>query len=101
MGISQSGEFDDTNSDLFRQAQITVGDTQVEAVVSGTDIFEREFVRIYNKGNRTIYFGPNGVTSSTGEPLLKSQWVEIAIRGQSVFMITDSSTADVIVTDIG
>lgn len=101
MSLNQSGEFDDTNSDIFEQDEITVGTTQVEAIVSGTDIDEREFVRIYNKGPQRVYFGPTGVTFNTGEPLFKNQWVEIALKGQSLFLITESSSSDVIVTDIG
>lgn len=101
MGLKYSGEFDDTNSDIFVQEEITIGTTQVEALTTGTDIAEREIVRIYNKGNQTVYFGPTGVTSTSGEPLRKNQWIEIAIRNQSVFLITDSGTADVIVTDLG
>lgn len=101
MSISYSGEFDDTNSDLFNQENILVSTTQVEAICAGTDIDEREFVRIYNKGNSVIYVGPTGVTFSTGEPLRKNQWIEIPLKGQSIYMITQSGSANVIVTDLG
>lgn len=101
MTIEYSGEFDDTNSDLFSQDSITVNTSQTEAIVSGTDIYEREFVRIYNNGPQTVYIGPSGVTSSTGEPLRRRQWIEYALRGQSIFMITASGSSTVIVTDIG
>lgn len=100
-GIESSGEFDDTNSDLYEQEVINVTSTPIEAVCTGTDLFEREFVRIYNKGNSIVYFGPSGVNATTGEPLRRRQSVEIAIRGQSVFLVTSGGTADVIVTDLG
>jgi len=101
MSIQVSGEFDDTNSDLYEQEVISVGIVQVEAIGATTNIDEREFVRIYNKGTKTVYVGPTGLTVASGEPLLKKQWIEIAIKGQSVFMITDSGTVDVVVTDLG
>ncbi len=101
MGVKVAGDFDDTNSVLFEQEVISVPITQVEAIASGTDIDDRQFVRVYNNGNRTIYFGPTGVTSSTGEPLLKKQWIEIALKGQSLFLISASGVGSVIVTDLG
>lgn len=101
MGIQVSGEFDDTNSDLYEQEEISVGITEVEAICSSTDIDERESVRIYNKGSQKVYVGPSGVTASSGEPVFKNQWIDIPIKGQSVFMITASGTANVIVTDLG
>lgn len=101
MGINVAGDFNDTNSNLFEQEVISVNTTQTEAICSATDIDERQFVRIYNNSNQKVYFGPDGVTTSTGEPIFKKQFVEIAIKSQSVFLIVDNGTADVIVTDIG
>lgn len=101
MSINVASDFSDTNSSIYEQETLTVGTTEVEAICSSTDIDERQFVRIYNNSNKKIYFGPSGVTSSTGEPLFKKQAVTLALKGQSVYMVVDSGTGDVIVTDIG
>ena len=101
MGINVASDFSDTNDTLFNQETVSVGTSEVEAKCAATDLDERQFVRIFNNSNQKIYFGPAGVTSTTGEPLLKKQSVELALKGQSVFMVVASGSGDVIVTDIG
>jgi hypothetical protein len=94
MSISYSSEFSDVLSDGYVAASISVSTTEVEAKVGASALAGRETLRIYNNSNRTVYFGPSGVTSSTGEPILKKQWVNIPVGDSiSVYLITDSGTA--------
>lgn len=102
MGIKYSSDLSDTNDSVYLSDSVSVTTTEVEAKVGVSAEPERQFVRIYNKGPQTIYFGPTGVTSLTGEPLRKNQHVEIAARdGIGIYMVTDTGTATVIVQEIG
>jgi hypothetical protein len=100
MGISLSSEYSDVNNDSYLSGLIVVTTSQVEAKVGASRLSGRETLRIYNKGS-TIYFGPSGVTTSTGEPLMKNQWVNIpAGENIEVFMITTSGSVNVIVQEM-
>lgn len=102
MAINNNGqEFSDVLEDVILQGVVTVGTTEVELKVGASVNPDREVLRVYNKSNRTIYIGPSGVTSTTGEPVFKDQSFEAPIGTQSLFAITDSSTADVIVWELG
>jgi len=102
MGLEYSGELSDTNGSVYLSGPQNVSTTETEAMVGGSAEPSRQFVRIHNKGSQTVYFGPTGVTSLTGEPLKKNQSVEIAARDSiGVFLVTDSGTATVIVQEIG
>lgn len=102
MGLKYNGDLDDTNSNLYESGRVTVTTTGVSASVSGTPEENRQFVRINNVGNQTIYFGPSGLATSDMEPLLKKQTVEIAATsGIDVILKTDSGTVEVIVQEIG
>lgn len=93
MGISNSSEFSDVLTDAYVAGVISVSTTQTEAKVGASRLANRENLRIYNNSNVTIYFGPAGVTASTGEPIFKNQWVNIPIGDIAVYLITASGTA--------
>jgi hypothetical protein len=97
MAISSNGNWDDTNESVYVSGPVTVGVTEVEAKVGATRETQRQFVRIYNNSNSVIYFGPTGLSTSTGEPLQKHQSVEVAASDLGVFLIAGS----VIVQEIG
>lgn len=101
MPINRSSDLSDTNSSVYVSGSVTVTTSQTEAKVGASRESDRQFVRIYNDGNDIIYFGPSGVTTSTGEPLNKRQHVEIAITDIGVYMICATGTVDVIVQEIG
>lgn len=96
-----NSEYSDVLEDVILQGVVTVGTTQTELKVGASVESEREVVRVYNKSNSTIYVGPNGVTTITGEPLKKNGFMELPIGTQSLYAIIDSGTADVIVWEIG
>jgi len=101
MPISNNGNWDDTNESIYVSGPLTVGTTEVEAKVGATRESLRQFVRIYNSSNSVIYFGPTGVTASTGEPLQKNQSVEIAVSDLGIFLIAGSTGNVVIVQELG
>lgn len=91
--------------DIYIQENITVTTTATELVPTGGANSNRGILRIYNKGDETIYFGPdNTVTSSgasQGEPLFKDQWIALPFNNNlTVFGITASGTATVLIQEI-
>jgi hypothetical protein len=101
-GLNGGAEYADVFTDGYVAGPISVSTTQVEAKVGATRFALRENLRIFNNSTTTIYFGPSGVSSTTGEPLLKNQWVNIPIGDIAVFLITASGTAaDVRIQEMG
>lgn len=102
MGFSHDPEYADVNKDVYLSGPVTVGTTAVEAKVGATAEPDRETVRIYNASTGTVYFGPPGVTTTTGEPLKKRQWVSLpASSNNPVYIIAASAVGDVIVQEMG
>jgi len=84
----------------FSQGVVTVGNSEVEAMVGGSRRDGRQMLRVYNKSSNVIYFGPSGVTTTTGEPIEKKQWVNIpASDGLALYLIAGSAANDVIVSE--
>lgn len=100
-GIRGTSEFGDVLENVMVQGSVTIQTTQTELKVGATREPQREVVRVYNNSNSTIYVGPAGVTSSTGEPLFKKQSMEMPIGDQALYAIVGSGTASVIVWEIG
>lgn len=101
MGVNLSSNYSDTNDSVYVSGRITVTTSDTEAKVGASREAERQFVRIYNDGNKTVYFGPGGQSTTDMEPLKKRQYVEIAVADLGVFLKTDSGTSDVIIQEIG
>ena len=92
--------------DLYIQANKDVSTTAVELVVGSSPDPDRMVVRIYNKGDETIYIGPeNTVTASgtnQGEPLFKDQWIAFGLHPNlTVYGITESGTSTVLIQELG
>lgn len=102
MSIEYGSEYSDVLTDAYVAGVISVSTSQVEAKVGGSRLANREVLRIFNNSSVTIYFGPTGVTSTTGEPIFKNQWVNIPIGDIAVFLITASGTAaDIRIQELG
>jgi hypothetical protein len=97
MAFSYNPDQADTNARLFAQTTIAITTTEI-ALTTGADTNIVQFVRIYNDGAATIYIGPSGQTL---EPLLKKQWIELALNGSRVYGKTLSGTSSAIVTELG
>lgn len=99
MGINSSGNDAEVVGDL-EQGVVTVGTSQIEAKVGGSRKAGRQMLRIYNSSSSVIYFGPTGVTTGTGEPIEKKQWVNIPANDKlALFLIAGSASNDVIVSE--
>ena len=85
--INTSGQNDEVVGS-FSQGSITVGTTEIEAMVAASRRDGRQMLRVYNGSASIIYFGPTGVLTTTGEPIEKKQWVNIPANDQcAVFLI--------------
>lgn len=94
MSIIQDPTYLDDITNTYVSGSISISTSASQAKVGASRITNRKILRIYNNSNTTIYFGPTGVTSSNGEPLVKGQWVEVPTSGDiAVFLITASGTA--------
>lgn len=82
----------------FLQTNISITTLEVEAKVGVTRLDCRKSVRIYNGSDRDIFWGPSGVSSTTGEPLRKRQSVTIAAGPYlAVFIVSGMGTANDII----
>ena len=105
MGFTRGGEFDDVNNDGYVSTRATIGNaSEVEAKVGASRLEVRETLTITNVGNKTVYFGPSGFSSSdaaNGEPLFKRQSVTIQVGdGVGVFLRCDGSdSTDVVIQE--
>jgi hypothetical protein len=101
MAISYTGEYSDVLQDGYVTTALTVSDTQIEAKVGSSPLENRELITVTNRGPGSIYYGPSGVTPSTGEELKKDQTVAIPLGAPlSLFLIKEAGpTSTVIVQE--
>jgi hypothetical protein len=99
--ISYNPELADVDNDGYVSGPVSVAGTAVEAKVGASRLVGREFITITNKGPKTVYYGPSGVTSTTGDVLYKGQFVSMPMGDQiGVFVIcAGADTATVIVQE--
>lgn len=99
-GLSGGSKYDLAN-DGYVSGEVTVGTSAVEAKVGGSALSGREILIIYNKSNSSIFYGPSGVTTSTGIELKKNQFVSIpAGEALSVYLISGSAGNIIIVQEM-
>jgi len=110
MGINRGGIFDDTNTTYISRV-VTVGATEVKAVANAdgiTNLEGRQEIFVFNASNKTIFYGPTGVTTKStggvteGIPLEPDDTLNIPLnQATELFLITDSPNNDVIVQEMG
>ncbi len=74
---------------------INVSTSQIEAKVGATRLTGRVGVRVFNNSSDTIYFGPSGITTITGEPLFKNQAAWFPFGDIGLFLIATSPLTDI------
>jgi hypothetical protein len=95
MPISFNPEFSDVLSDNYVGGAISVTTSQIEAKVGASRLAGREYLMIHNNGTQTIFFGPSGVTTSNGIPILKNQSAGFPAGDLGVFVVSASGMQDV------
>ena len=101
MSFTYSGQFDDVTNDGYLSINLSVTSSAVEAKVGASRQAGREWISITNKGAKTVYYGPSGVTSTTGDVLYKDQTVVLPFGDNvGIFVICGAGdTATVIVQE--
>ena len=81
---------------------ITVGTSAVLASVSGTNLTNRRFLGVHNNGSTTIYWGTtSGVTTSSGTPIAKGQFISWAVGpNTNIYLISGSAGQNIRVTEL-
>lgn len=98
--LNESSEYADVMQDGYASGAVSVTTSQIEAKVGANRLSNREALTITNKGNAIVYYGPSGVSSTSGDLLYKDQSVSLPIGDLGVFLITASGTATVIVQEM-
>ena len=83
------------------QGSLVVGTVAVEVKVSANRLPERKSLTLHNNSNSTIYWGyTSGVTSTTGTPIFRNQFITWEVGDQiSIFVIAESSGNNTRVTE--
>lgn len=102
-GITYNPEFADVTEDGYVSGAVAISTTEVEAKVGASRLVGREGITITNKGPNTLYYGPTGVTVTTGDTLLKGQFVSLPLgEALGLFMIcATGQSATAIVQEMG
>lgn len=101
--MGYNSQISDVNNGDYVAGAMTASTSLQEAKVGVSRLTNREMIRIYNNSSSvTIYFGPSGVTTSTGEPLKPGEGVSIPAGDQiGIYILTASGTADIRVQEMG
>lgn len=91
----------DVTEDGYTTGSVAVSTSQVEAKVGGSRLLSRQSIILYNKGSDSVYYGPSGVTASTGARLFPFQKVKLMLGDIGVYLICDTGdSANVIVQEL-
>lgn len=100
MGGNYRSALNDVVNAQFIGGTITVGVTEVAARVGGSNLADRQEVNIYNSSSATIYYGPTGVTTSTGIPIGPSESISLQYgENIDVYLIAGTAGNTVIIQE--
>lgn len=100
MTIAYNPATTDVQDSGYTSGEVTVGTTEVEAKVGGSILAGRETLYLENKGSTTIFYGPTGLSTSSGARLDKKQFVFLKPGTQSIFLIGDAASGTVLVQEM-
>ena len=88
--------FDPDKSDVINSAYVSttlvIGTTEVELKVGASPLSERQEILLFNESTVTLFFGPTGVTTSTGIPIDSQETVNLPMgEAISVFIIAGTA----------
>lgn len=84
----------------FDVAVKTISSSQTLASVGVSNMTNRKSLVIFNKGAQPVYYGKTGVTTTNGIPILKDETLVIGVgQNINIYLITASSTSDVIIQE--
>lgn len=78
----------------------TINTIESIGAVGVSNLSNRKSLSIYNKGAQDIYYGPTGVTDTTGIPIFKDEVLSLDIGdGVDLYLVTKTGSATVIVQE--
>jgi hypothetical protein len=95
--VANTIDVDDGLADTaIRAVAETVGTSAAQIVDGGDELAARKYLWIYNNSNKSVYFGPTGVTTSSGYPIFPGSELHARI-GAAVdcFLIGDAAGLNV------
>jgi hypothetical protein len=100
--IGQSvSEYDDVYTDSYVSGSVSVGASQVQAKVGASNLVGREFIVLQNQGPQVVYYGPSGVTTTTGCRLEKNELIGLPIGASvNIYLIAAGAGNTVIVQEM-
>lgn len=86
-------------STSYVQGTVGVGTSEMEAKVGSARLSNRASLAIHNISSNTVYFGPSGVTTTTGSPLEKGEryWTDDA--NLAIYLIAGSASNRVVIEE--
>lgn len=99
MSVFESPDLADVFNASYVTTQIVATSVASEAKVGVTRLSKRQLILLTNTSSSIVYFGPSGVTTSTGVPLRKDELISLPFgENIAVFLIcapTESATVTV------
>lgn len=107
--VSVSPNGDLGNSDIVNSTyesgvvSVSAG-SATKACVGATNLPNRKRLIVFNRGNKTVYYGPSYVTSNgatQGIPIEQSEFLVLDVGDNvDIYLITDTGTSDLIVQEM-
>lgn len=84
----------DTIKEAILSAQLIVGTTAIEIKAGVNRLENRKGLLLFNNSNQTVYYGSNGVTTTSGIPLAKGESTNISIEDVAIFVVSGQANID-------
>jgi hypothetical protein len=98
--VETEGASSDIPNTNYLTGAVTVSTSAIEAKVGVSSLTERKMLLINNTSNATVFYGPSGVTTTTGAPLAKGALLVMPFGPDNhVYLIRASGSGDVIVQE--
>jgi hypothetical protein len=102
VNVTAEGEIKTSNfaNVAFVDANITVSTTEILASATGTNLANRKTLVIFNRGNRVIYYGTTGVSSTTGIAIQADELISFDIgENINIYLVTSNGTSSVTIQE--
>ena len=84
----------------FQDVVKSVSTTEILASVGVSNLANRKSLVIFNQGPQTVFYGTTGVMAATGIAIDKDETIVLQVGDNiNIFLVTDSSTADVTIQE--
>lgn len=92
MPISLSPSYSEVDESNYLAGTVSVTNSQIEAKVGGSRLSGRQSLMLFNASSNTIYFGPSGLSTTTGVPLFPNQFAQLSMGDSfGVYLIAATS----------